>query len=84
MELSSSNVKKILIFSQKKAFLTFPKREPLFSPSSKNKKIIHLDKNFYISGNGNPEKISCAFSKESFFYISGTGNSQKNFLYFRK
>ena len=28
MELSSSNIKKILIFSQKKAFLKFPEMEP--------------------------------------------------------
>ena len=28
MELSSSNIKKLLIFSQKKAFLIFPKKEP--------------------------------------------------------
>ena len=49
MKLSSSNIKKILIFSQKKtflifsqkkAFLIFPKTEPstFQSPSSKNKK----------------------------------------------
>ena len=37
---------------------------------------------FYISGNGNPEKISYIFSKES-FYISGNGNSQK-FLIFQE
>ena len=38
MGLSSSNIKKILIFSQKKAFLTFPEMEPYtfqtnFTPS---------------------------------------------------
>ena len=42
-ELSSSNIKKILIFSQKKAFLYFGKQKP--------RKIS------YISENGNPKKF---------------------------
>ena len=61
----SSNVKKIIIFSQKKAFLYFFKRKlflysrkrnpALFSPSPKNKKI-HPEKIFYTLGNGNRDK----------------------------
>ena len=31
MELSCSNIKKILIFSQKKPFLIFPEKEPFTS-----------------------------------------------------
>ena len=54
MELSSSNIKKILIFSQKKAFLKFPEMEP--------SKISHA------SGNGNPEKF-LIFSQEKTFLI---------------
>ena len=42
-ELSSSNIKKFLIFSQKKAFLYFGKQK--------------LRKISYISENGNPKKF---------------------------
>ena len=39
MELSSSNIKKILIFSHKKAFLIFPEMEPCtFQPRLKKEK----------------------------------------------
>ena len=31
----------------------------------------------YTSGNGNPEKMSYIFSKESFSYIFGNGNLEK-------
>ena len=58
MELSSSNIKKILIFSQKKAFLI------LFSPSLKSKKI-HPGKIYYTSGNKNSETET----PKSFFYF---------------
>ena len=65
--------KKILICSQKKVFLIFPEMNPaLFTP----RKIS------YTSGNGNPEKASFIFSKESFYYILGNGN-HKNFFIFR-
>ena len=95
MELSSSNIKKILIFSQKKAFHIFPEMEPCtFQPKLKNKKI-HPEKISHTSGNGNPEKTYHIFSKENFSYISGNGNPKKSlivqetetlktFLYFRK
>ena len=52
-----------------------------FSDSNIKKFLIFL-------GNGNPEKTSYIFSKESLSYISGKWNflttSLKNFLYFRK
>ena len=40
---------------------------------------IHSGKVSYTSGNGNPEKISHMFSKESFSYNSGNGNPEKTF-----
>ena len=57
MELSSSNIRKFLIFSQTKAFLIFWEMEL----SSSN--IFSIESFSYISGNGNPEKI---------LYISGS------------
>ena len=63
MKISSSNIKKFLIFSQKKAFLIFLETE--FS---------------YISGNGNPEKLPYISSGKVHWepWHSGT------FLYFGK
>ena len=69
MERSSSNMKNILIFSQKKAFVIF----------SQEIKIIHPVKICYASGNENTKKTSYIFSKESCFYISGNENSKKAF-----
>ena len=55
MDLSSSNIKKILIFSQKKAFLRFRQTE------TPKKFIIFLETELsYISGNGNSKKILIA------------------------
>ena len=53
---------------------------------------IFSRESFYILRNGNPEKNSYIFSKQSFSYISGNGNSGKTlyisgnetFLYFQK
>ena len=62
MELSSSNIKKLLIFSQKKAisgngtFLYFRKRRPW--------------KKSYIRENGNPVKIIYISGNGAFLYIS--------------
>ena len=47
----------------------------------KIKKVVIFS---YISGKGNPEKISYIFSKGSCSYIPGKGNPEKNSLYFRK
>ena len=57
MELSSSNIKKFLVFSQKKAFLIFWEMELLYILGNSNPEKIP-----YISGNRNPEKV---------LYISG-------------
>ena len=58
MELSCSNIKKILMFSQKKPFLIFPEKEP-FTSQSKFPLLLLLPKKKstlklipYISGNG--------------------------------
>ena len=58
MELSCSNIKKILIFSQKKPFLIFPEKEPFTSqPKSPLLLLLPKKKKFtlklipYISGN---------------------------------
>ena len=69
-EHSSSNIKKILIFSQKRAFfiffqkkvfLTFPEMKPCtFHLKLKNKKIP-LRENFLNFRKPKPQKISCVF-----------------------
>ena len=53
MELSCSDIRKNLTFSQKQAFFIFPKMEPYtFQPK--------LEKNYiYISGNGDPKNFLC-------------------------
>ena len=71
MELSSSNIKKMLIFSQKNVFLIFPEMEPcIFQPQAMKIK-----------------KSTCRkflmFQETELSYIPGKG-SLKNFLYFRK
>ena len=71
MELSSSNIKKIIIFLKIKLFLYFWKWNPAL-------KYIHPEKISYLSGNGNSEKIPYIFSKESCFFISENGEPEKN------
>ena len=51
-ELFSSNIKKFLIFYQKKAFLIFQERETL-----KIFVIFQETELSYIVGNGNPKKL---------------------------
>lgn len=79
MELSHYEIKKILIFSQKKAFLIFPEMEPcnFRSKLEKIKKILP-EKISYISVNRKHEKIPCNFAKESFFNILGNENPEKS------
>ena len=77
MDLSSSNIKKVIIFSQiraslyilkRKIFLYFQKWNPeLFSPSSKNKKI-YPKKTSYTSGNGNLPKNSYISQKKALLF----------------
>ena len=99
MELSSYDIKKILIFSQKKgflifsqkkAFLRFPEMEPCaFQPKLEQQKNPPI-KISCISGNGSPKTTFYIFTKETCSYVSGKGNPEKilyilrNFLYFRK
>ena len=52
MELSGSNIKKFLIFSQKKAFLLFQETETL-----KKSLMFQETKLSYISGNGKPKNL---------------------------
>ena len=84
-------IKLLLYFLKKKFFLYFRKRNPaLFSPSSRKKNPPR--ENFLYFRKRKSQKISCAFSKESFSYIPGNGNPEKipyisgngTFLYFRK
>ena len=63
MELFSSNIKQILIFSQKKAFLIFSQMKPCTFHFKLKKMKTSIWRKCYPSGNGNPEKISCVFSK---------------------
>ena len=94
MEVSSSNIKKILIFSQKKtflmfsqkkAFLIFPKTERCtFQSKLEKEKIIHPEKNSYISENRNPAKTSYIFLKRRLFLCFRKSEPRKNSLYFRK
>ena len=92
MELSSSNIKRLLIFS-------YISRNGTFQPKLENNKKIHRKKISFASGKWNfltlILKISYIFSKESFSYILQNGNPEKilifqetetlkNFVYFRK
>ena len=52
MKLSNSNIKKFVIFSQKKAILIFQETE-----TPKNFFIFRETELSYISGNGNPKKL---------------------------
>ena len=81
MEFSSSNIKKFLYFLKRELFLYFQKNPTLFSPSKKNKNKIHPDKLSYTSGNGNPEKTSYIFLKESFSHILENGNPKTFFIF---
>ena len=84
MELSDSKIKKILIFSQKKAFHIFPEMElPYISGNGglKNISYIFSKESFsYISGNGNPEEILQISGNRTFLYFL----KKLFFLYFGK
>ena len=79
MELSSSNIKKIIIFSQKKKSFSY-----IFSKERKIKEI-HPRKISYTPGNGNPRKIFLYFLKRRLFLHFGkpkprNGNSKKTYI----
>ena len=87
MEFSSSNIKKILIFSQKKAFLIFPEMKPCTfqrklekSKKSTPRKFIKR-KLSYTSGNKPPDKISYNFSKKNFLIFWKTETPKKFFIF---
>ena len=64
MELSSSNIKKFPIFSQKKTFVIFPETK-----TTQNSVIFQKTEHFYISGgtSKSPEKQNFLyFSKKSY------------------
>ena len=69
MELSSSNIKKVLIFFQKKAILIFPEVEPCtFQPKLKKQKNPH-EISFLYFRKQKPQIFFCVFSKESFYFV---------------
>ena len=64
--LKKPALKRIIIFSQKKAFLIFPEMKTCtFHPKLKKYKKIHPMKISHTSGNGNSKKNVCVFSKVS-------------------
>ena len=73
MELSSSNIKKLLIFSQIKTFLIFRETE-----IPKKFLIFQETKLSYTSGNGNPKKLLI------FQEVTFQAWKIKNFLHFEK
>ena len=76
MKLSSSNVKKILIFSQRKAFLILPY---IFS----KEKISCISGNETLHFSAQDRKIT-KIHHDKISYTSGNENSEQNFLYFPK
>ena len=83
MELFSSNIKKFLIFSQKKAFLIFPEMElPHISRSGNHEKVPDISENknpkkfSYISG----ENMQNLKIKNFLFFFSNISAKEKNFL----
>ena len=82
MELSSSNIKKILIFSQRKSFLIFSQKKTFLIFSQKKAFLMFPEMkpctfwpqpSKFFPKKTCSEKISYIFSKESFSYISGNG-----------
>ena len=62
MELSSSNIRRFLIFSQKKAFLIFQEMKISHISGNRNTEIIHIfpeTKFFYISRSKKPALKKC-------------------------
>ena len=70
MELSSSNIKKILIFSQKKAFHIFPEMEPCtFQPKLKNSTPR---KSLILQETETPKKLIISSQKKTFLIFLET------------
>ena len=74
MELSGSNIKKFLIFSQKKAFLIFRKSETLQNSLYFRKRNLFIfQEASYISGTNFPSSKSKRNPLKSFFIFRGYG-----------
>ena len=89
MELSSSNIKKILIFSQTKAFLIFPEmKHCTFQPKLKKLKRFTPRKFLMFQETEDFKKLLIFSQKKAFSYISGNRNpvteALTSFLYFRR
>ena len=93
MELSSSNIKKMLIFSQKNVFLIFPEMEPcIFQPQAMKIKKSTCRKFLIFQETKTPQNFLC-FRKQNFLifqekealktsYISGNNfQSSKSIIF---
>ena len=86
MELSISNIKKFLIFSQKKAFLIFREIElPNILENGNPEKSSYISESgtFLIFRKQKLRKYSLYFRKRNFLIFQKM-EPPKNFLYFRK
>ena len=75
IDFSSSNIKKILIFSQKKAFFIFPEMKSCTFQSKPEKWKKSIRRKFFI--------LQETQTPKKFIFVSGNGNL-KSSLYFRK
>ena len=84
MEISSSNMEKILYFLKTKHLLYFRKRNPaLFSPRLKNKKVHPEKISYTLQETQTPKKLIIFFQKKAAF-IFRVMKTQTNSLYFTK
>ena len=86
MKMSSSNIKKFLMFQETElSFISGkgnPKKLLIFQEVTfQARKKIHPEKISYNSGNKKNKKISHILSKESCSYIFGNGNPKKLFIF---
>ena len=79
------SLKKVLIFSQKRSFLIFPKMEPcIFQPKlEKQNKNPPLEKLLIFQETETPKKLLIFSQKKLFLYFEKR-EPRKNFLCFRK
>ena len=78
IKLGLSNIKKLIIFSQKEAFVIFPKMEPCTFQSKIEKQKKFTPRKFLMLQETKSPQNFLRFLKRKLFYISG------NCLYFRK
>ena len=89
MELSSTNIKKILIFSQKKAFPIFSQVKPcIFHPKLKKQKKSTLEKFLILQESKTSKKFLVLSKKKAFLIFWETETLEwklsKSFIYFRR